>query len=440
MKKKYNCDRTDKLIDTVFFIALLAVVSAVTLTLFHRQTLGSPEYYHSDMKAYILEMQGLDSGYSFPYPVLFKLGAVINIFFAPEFSMALAIMLLNSLAIVITKMFFNKMALKPLREVFVSHAWLAGVVISLISVSLFFISMLFPVGDIFYLPGIKYHYLGVFTSNPFHNATYMAARPFALLAFFWYAKLLDRYEEGYNGQFKEYVLFSASMLIATMTKPSFTIVLVGAAGLIMLYRLFRSKFKNFIPTIQLGLCFIPTFIDLLYQFKGVFVPEEGAEGGIGFCFGEVWGYYCDNIPLAVFLGIGFPILVFILNYKEIKKNSIYRFSWQIYWMSFAMAFFLYEKGFRKPDFNFSWGYMYGIFFSFVGALWVLILKTVECYKSTISTGRTDAAESTDKKSIKKAQSRLTSRLLVVVQWLAYLAHLLCGLYYFSVIFRGGMYY
>lgn len=428
MKKKYNCDRTDKLIDAVFFIALLAVVSAVTLTLFHRQTLGSPEYYHSDMKAYILEMQGLDSGYSFPYPVFFKLGAVINIFFAPEFSMALATMLLNSLAIVITKMFFNKLALKPLKEVLVSHSWLAGVVISLISVSLFFISMLFPVGDIFYLPGIKYHYLGVFTSNPFHNATYMAARPFALLAFFWYARLLDRYEEGCNGQFKEYVLFSVSLLAATMTKPSFTIVLVGAAGLIMLYRLFRSKFKNFIPTIQLGLCFIPTFIDLLYQYKGVFVPEEGAEGGIGFCFGEVWGYYCDNIPLAILLAIGFPILVFIFNYKEIKKNSIYRFSWQIYWMSFAMAFFLYEKGFRKPDFNFSWGYMYGIFFSFVGALLVLMLKTAECFKGTIPAERADA------------KSRFTGRLLIAVQWLAYLAHLVCGLYYFSVIFRGGMYY
>lgn len=416
------------------------IVSGVTLMLFHRQTLGSPEYYHSDMKAYILEMQGLDSGYSFPYPILFKLGALINLFVMPELSMALATMLLNSLAIVITKMFLNKLALRSLRERLASYSWLAGVLISAIGVSLFFISMLFPIGDLFYLPGIKYHYLGVFTANPFHNATYMAARPFALLAFFWYARLLDRYEEGYNGYFRvgsasegqsmgmggekgsvrgvclsEYILFSAALLAATMAKPSFTIVLVGAAGLIMLYRLFRSKFRNIIPTIQLGLCFIPTFIDLLYQYGGVFVPEEGAEGGIGFCFGEVWGYYCDNIPLAICLGIGFPLLVLILNYKEIQKNSLYRFSWQIYWMSFVMAFFLYEKGFRKPDFNFSWGYMYGIFFCFVGALLVLIKKTAEPGKKG-------------------------GHLLIGIQWAAYLAHLICGLYYFSIIFRGGMYY
>lgn len=150
-----------------------------------------------------------------------------------------------------------------------------------------------------------------------------------------------------------------------MTKPSFTIVLVGTAGLIMLFRLFRSGFRNFVPTLQLGLCFIPTFVDLLYQYKGVFVPEEGVEGGIGFCFGEVWALYCSNLPLAVCLAVGFPLLVLVLNYKELKENTLYRLSWQIYLMGFAMAFLLYEKGFRMPDFNFSWGYMYGIF----SAIW-----------------------------------------------------------------------
>ena len=40
-----------------------------------------------------------------------------------------------------------------------------------------------------------------------------------------------------------------------------------------------------------------------------------------------------------------------------------------------MAFCLYEKGFREMDFNFSWGYMYGIFFAFVGALLVLLRAT-----------------------------------------------------------------
>lgn len=401
-------EKKNRIIDGVFFAVILAIVSAVTLWLFYKQATGNPKAYHSDMKAYILEMQGLDSGYSYPYPVFFKLAALFHLFVSPEMAVAVATMFLNSLSIVITKLAFNHLASPVIKE-----NWLGRAFLSMLSVSLFLISMLYTPQGI-YLPGIHFRYLGVFTANPFHNATYMAARPFAILAFFWFGKLLPVYEEGVhgeNGRIRDYLLFSLFLLTATMTKPSFTIVLVGAAGLIMLFRLFRSGFRNFLPTLQLGFCFIPTFVDLLYQFRGVFVPEEGAEGGIGFCFGEVWAQYCSNLPLAVCLAVGFPLLVLILNYKELKGNTLYRFSWQIYLMSFAMAFFLYEKGFRKVDFNFSWGYMYGIFFCHMGALLVLI------------------------RSMGKKKPLLTG-----IQWLAYLCHLVCGLNYFLTFLRGRMYY
>lgn len=435
-----------RIVDGAVFAVLLTVVSAVTLTLFYRQTLGSPERYHSDMKAYILEMQGLDSGYSFPYPVFFRLAAFLDWFTTPEFAVALATMLLNSLAIVITRLAFGALlrgepeaaaaACRNRPETAGKRCFLRsrmmGALISLLSVSLFFISMLYPPEGI-YLPGINFKYLGVFTANPFHNATYMAARPFAILAFLWYAKLLPVYEEGIGkaAKLRDYVLFSLFLLLATMTKPSFTIVLVGTAGLIMVYRLFRSRWKNFVPTVQLGVCFIPTFIDLLYQFRGVFVPDEGEEGGIGFCLGEVWGYYCGNIPLAVCLAVGFPLLVLLLNHRELKKNTLYRFCWQIYLMSFAMAFLLYEKGFRKPDFNFSWGYMYGIFFCHMGALLVLAKATFAALSA--SAGSAAAEE----RAGRKARLR---RAGILLQWLAYFCHVICGLFYFRVFMSGGMYY
>ena len=80
-----------------------------------------------------------------------------------------------------------------------------------------------------------------------------------------------------------------------------------------------------------------------------------------------------------------------------------------------MAFFLYEKGFREMDFNFSWGYMYGIFFAFVGALLVLLRATAN------------------------ADTR-KRRIVVAVQWMAYLWHLVCGVYYFWGFLQGAMYY
>ena len=305
-------EKQEKYVDVMVFGVLLLVVSAITFTLFYRQTLGSPETgYHSDMKAYILEMQGLDSGYSFPYPVFFKFSALLHLFVGPEMAVALATMLLNSMAIVVLKCYFNRLMAEPMTQAVGGRKWLADSLISLLAISLFFISMLYPPSRI-ELPGILHKYLGVFTANPFHNATYMAARPFAILSFFQFARLLDQYEEGAPA--KDYIWFSLFLLLVTMTKPSFTIVLVGAAGLIMVYRMIRSKFKNFLPTILLGLCFIPTFLDLLYQYKGVFVPEEGAEGGMGtllsqYSFGHL---SCSGISPA---GTG-------VAYQRVKKRYL----------------------------------------------------------------------------------------------------------------------
>ena len=421
--EKQNLSTRDKIIDWVSFAILLLLFSGVTLWLFHQQTLGSPERYHSDMKAYILEMQGLDSGYSFPYPILFKLGAFFHLFTTPEFAMALATMVLNSGAVVITKIALNRLSLEGLQQAWGERReaagkrnlclWAPGMLISILSVLLFLISMIYPPDGI-YLPGIRFKYLGVFTPNPFHNATYMAARPFAILAFLWLAKLLPEYEK--RAEKKDYFLFSLFLLLATMAKPSFTIVLVGTAGLIMLYRLIRRRFKNFVPSVWMGLTFVPTFLDLLYQFKGVFVPQEGAEGGIGFCLGDVWRQYCGNLPLAIGLAIGFPLLVLLCNWRELKRDSLYRLSWQLYLMSFAMAFFLYEKGFRKPDFNFSWGYMYGIFFCHMGALLVLL-------KATAGAG-----------------AQKNKPIVIALQWLALFCHVVCGLLYFKNFLSGGMYY
>lgn len=411
-------------IEIPVFAALVAIASAVTFWLFYRQCVESmlgTGLYHSDMKAYILEMQGLDSGYSFPYPVLFKLAATIHLVTASftggaELAMALATMLLNSGAMIALKVMLDKHVGAKLQEAMPGKPWLPGILTGTAAVSLFFVSMVYPPTGI-YLPGIKYKYLGVFTPNPFHNATYMAARPFAILAFFKYGELLPVYEQpnAVREHKRDYILFAIYLLLATMTKPSFTIVLVGAAGILMLWRMFRGRFRNFVPTVWLGVCFIPTFMDLLYQFRGVFVPQEGQEGGIGFTFGHVWAQYCGNLPLAIGLAIGFPILVLLLNYKELHKDSIYRFSWQVYVMSFLMAFFLYEKGFREMDFNFSWGYMYGIFFAFVGALLVLLRATAN------------------------ADTR-KRRIVVAVQWMAYLWHLVCGVYFFWGFLQGAMYY
>ena len=436
--------------DWAVFGILLAAYTAVTFYLFYHQSIGNENWFHSDVKAYILEMQGLDSGYDFPYPIFFKLGAFFDFFLSPEMAITIALTILNSGAVAVMKVYLNRQFVKE--DGYISHFILSGsekgrksrngleagnegeeenrseigsgreanrelaiqlllrIVLSGLTLTLFFVSMLFSITGR-HLPGIEYRYKGVFSPNPYHNATYMATRPFAIICFFMFADILQNYEKKFS--WKKGILFGLFLLLTTMTKPSFTFVLVGTAGLIMLYRLIRSRFSNIRPTIFLGLMFLPTFCDLLYQFFGVFGPKEGEETGVGFGWLTAWQYHSGNIPLAVLLGLAFPILVLIIHYKELKTDNVYRFSVQVAGMGLIMALVLYEKGFRLPDMNFSWGYMHGMFFAFVGAAIVLLRSTVMKTKRWY---------------------------LLSLEWLLYLWHLGCGLLYFKNSLAGYLYY
>lgn len=403
--------KREQWIDGVIFLIGFTVYTAVMFLLFYRQVHGSEELYHSDMKAYILEMLGQNTKYSFPYPIFFKLGALFHLVIqSPELCIALAATVLNSLSTVVLKYYMNKSVLAAAAQENTKCRIVKSLVVTAMVFSVFFVSMLYFPND-YILPGLRFKYTGVFSPNPFHNATYMAARPFAIVSFFLFAHILTKYEK--ETDWKENILFGLFLLLTTMTKPSFTFVLVPAAGLIMLYRLLRSKFKTFRQAVCLGVCFIPTFIALLYQFFGVFGPVEDVERGIGFGIALVWGHYSTNLFFSVVLAAAFPLLVLILHLKEIRKDSVHLFAWQLYLVSFTEALVLYEKGFRKNDFNFSWGYMHGLFFIFVAGLYVLLKDTFAPKKN---------------------------KWLLALQWLAYAAHVVCGVWYFRGIFLGNMYY
>lgn len=406
--KTVNRRTSDKFINLAIFIPGLLVYGGIMFWNFRQQALGLVE---SDMEAYIQEMLGTNTRYDFPYPVYFKLGALIHLAVAsPQISMAIAAALLCMGSAVALKYYMDREISGYLKEKGRTAGWLQGLPGTAAALSLLLVSMLYvPTGYRF--PGIRFAYIGVFSPNPFHNATYNAARPFAILSFFLFGAILPEYEK--KTDLKKFVGFGISLLLATLTKPSFTFVLVPAAGLIMLYRLIRSRFRGFWAALKLGLTFVPTFAVLLYQFFGVFGPVEEAERGIGFGLLTVWKHYCENVFLAVLLAAAFPLVVLLCHVKELKRQGIYRFSWQLYLVSLAEFVLLYEKGFRLVDANFSWGYMYGIFFVFVSSLLLLIGDSI------------------------KRRGSLWMRLL---QWGMYGLHLILGCYYLYGILTGASYY
>lgn len=397
----------------IFFFILLLLYLTVTLFLFHRQTVNYDSRYISDIQPYIAEMQGSDSGYDFPYPLLFLTGRLFLLFTTPQHAMALAVTLLNGLTAPVLKFFFDKFL-----NVSDSDSPREGFLSSLLVFSLLFASMLYPLTYLgrYNPPGedYLYRYLGVFSPNPYHNATYLAARPFAVPVFFLFANILGFYEKANKWFHPKYLFLGLSLFLATLAKPSFTLVFVTVAGLIMLFRLFRSRFHGIKAFFQCGIWFIPTFGALLYQFQDVFRPRAGeSEKGIGFGFFTAWSQVCDNIPAALFLALAFPLTVLLFCIIRRKVPAILKFAWQFFLTALATLIFLYEKGYRLSHINFAWGYMYGMFFLYTISLLVLA-----------------------RKSLHRCQPTWQSTL----QWLVYGLHLVCGIDYFRILLHGGLFH
>ena len=194
-----------------FEIFLIVLITSLSFAVFLAQSRNEliTNNASSDMLAYMKNIMGIESGYSFPYPIMFWLGKLFYIVLPIEYAMALTVTCFYSLTVVAI-LFIARRLLK------ISQLRVCEI---LICASVMIYAMLFVHNHPF--PGIPFRYVGVFSPNPIHNATYIAARAFTIIAFFFFAELLDEYMTKIDK--KKWIVFSISLLLATMTKPSFTI-------------------------------------------------------------------------------------------------------------------------------------------------------------------------------------------------------------------------
>jgi hypothetical protein len=460
-------------------VLLLAYVGACYF-LFYRQAMnayansmvGNGPYY-SDVLAYIQQAMGYRSGYTFTYPVYFNMIAFCSLFLPVEVSTALVTTLLCGGSVVLVayygRRFLGSAGVRGSAAGGADRAS-AGVLLPfLMALSLHLISML-------YLPTGQWHlnlntrYIGVFTPNPYHNATYLAVRCISIPAFFLFVELLESYEREFS--LKKGIWFGFWLLMTALTKPSFTIIMVAACGLWMAWRLIREKFRNFAGTLRLGCCFIPTFVVLLTQFMGTFgeqtesgsdavsslyrsltgiMPLTGELGvtvaerypeylgtGMNFGFLDAWKIVCGNIPVAILLAGAFPLAAVVVpafeNWAAKQRGeagsrvdlepgsdvqghafgaafgrNLLNFSTLFYLCGLASFVFLYERGERFIHLNFSWGYMHGLFTLSMAGLFLLVKGTVR------------------------------HKLGRAILWILYAAHLICGIGYFVYLLMGGNY-
>jgi len=274
--------------------------------------------------------------------------------------------------------------------------------LGLIIFSVFAILLVFPI-FIFTYP--QRMYLGYVSPNPFHSPTYILFRPFVLL--FFYSIVENLFSKW---QWKESILLVIFILCATLAKPSFTITIIPAVGILIILFYFREIKKiNWLYLIfPLGLT---SLIVLVTQY---IVNYSGYWGDqVIFTPLTVVMYYVSSLPLVFIfwiLSILFPLIVSIFYFKE-NANKL---SFQLVWINFfvaALLNFLFGEKFNLGSNNFGWGSMIAVFLLFLEAIIIYGKKLLE---------------------IKTFRSPKSWQIIMLGGVL--LAHLVCGfIYYFDTL-------
>ena len=353
-----------------FFFFLYSVLS---FYLFYRQaSTGEDGRFLSDMPSYIGGVLGTNARDPYPYRLFFWLISALNNIFPINLSAALGTVFLNSLNVFILRYFIDKYITKL--EITVSIKASVDKRIDLtpyVSVLFLFSCLLssmiiIPVDALYKFPG--QYYIGQGSGNMWHNATYLATRPFSTLSFFLFAELLEEYEKKID--IKKLVFFALSLFLSVFTKPTFAFVMLPSAAVVLLARLILNKFKHFKNSFFLCLSFIPATADMLRQYLPVFGSSK--ESGIGFGPGIVWKQYTNSIFMSILLCFAFSVYILIFSLRERNRSKLLSFSWIFLFISLAEGVLLNEKGPRMPDGNFLQGYIHAMFYLFIvsGIFWL----------------------------------------------------------------------
>jgi hypothetical protein len=266
-------------------------------------------------------------------------------------------------------------------------------------------------------------YLGQGSINVWHNPTYIAVKPFALLAFFvffasFYARENDTltiFSYKFPKQNSLIGILSLILLCSVLAKPSFIQVFLPAVGIFLLIELIKSKRKLLTFCLKIAAAFIPTIIILFLQIGTIWSQRSIGGNQIGLSNFEVWSSYSPNIPFSILLLLCFPICVFLINGKTAYSNKPMLFSMIITIVGIIEFGFLKETGDRIWHGNFGWGYSLSALIFWYAA----IIQFLDLYY--------------------ERRQEVKQRILIKIGFVIFFLHFLCGVYYFSVLLQGAVY-
>ena len=392
-RKTFSKMDQGRLADSFILLFHTGLLSVLTSILFYMHTLNLPDSYMSDLATHISYAMTQDN-----YSVLFALMKWLYTHAKyPNYSIAL----LEGVTVG-----FAFLAATIMIEKLYSHSRRVSMFISLglLFLTHIYVPVLFP-----------RYYNGSIISQPWHNITYSAMRPFAVLTMLFFAYLHRIYQEEKRIDWKYWILTCLCLVFSAMIKPNF---LMGfAPGLLVLLLIdFFGKRNTFKNEFLLGCVVLPAIAILPIQAGLLFDNENGL------VFGPSIFFFSEGIVTLIMkfvTALVFPVMVYVYNRHRLNQGAGVA-AWGFVF-AVLQAMFIMESGMRQTHGNFLWGALIMGYILFIYAVSMFVRDFRE-----ITSGR-------------KERTALTTAYLIVGFVLMGL-HLFTGLHYFILLCRGVFYY
>jgi hypothetical protein len=214
------------------------------------------------------------------------------------------------------------------------------------------------------------YYFGYIGLANYHNPTVHMLRPFALLLFILAMEALARAR--HSGWIT--ALSAVVMALATFLKPSYTVTLLPALGLLALFWLYRRRPVDW-RFLILGLG-LPAALVLASQYWYTYAAGEADSAIVWMPFaaaGSMSGY----LALKFLLSILFPLSVALISFRSMRRDPAMALAWLSFAAGAAQYYLLAESGSRLQHGNFLWGAQISLFILFAACTRFLLGQNVE---------------------------------------------------------------
>ncbi len=143
------------------------------------------------------------------------------------------------------------------------------------------------------------------------------------------------------------------ILLLSLSKPSYSIALLPALGLLVLYRVIRRlPIDWWLLIFGIG---VPSLLMLLLQYIVTYSDPQRPSIAVGWLtFFNVHLEGTVDVLTRLALSMVFPSVVYLLHAREARKDDYLTLAWLTFGLSLIWAYLFYETGRRTADGNFVW--------------------------------------------------------------------------------------